>query len=299
MSWRRNLQRLLLQTIFLVYNIGTVFGLTTFYYSQKHKSFVDSELLNRYSKFMCFTFFCLYPISVLAIQDFHSSSGVTDQVRNGVFVATWLICSLILVSQASHAERNCNLYNRAGALFVDITNNQSESFRSDDNFKLNLSAKCVLKTCLLAFGFLLVNISKFHYRIEARLSMLESVLFICLFVPSFIMSLASNRFYVATTFCLYLMMRINNNISELGEGYRGLSEMAGISIFSRQLLRMTAGRISMLAEAHAELHQLFVEFHAMYAKYIVLILGFCFLNVVFEVKRNYSFEIRARSLMLN
>jgi hypothetical protein len=48
----------------LIFRVETVFGLTTFYYSTKHKSFRDSQILNRYCKFMAVVFFVLYPVAL-------------------------------------------------------------------------------------------------------------------------------------------------------------------------------------------------------------------------------------------
>lgn len=281
MTWQRRLQDVLLQIILLVFHTTTVFGLTTFYYSQQHKSFVDSGFLNRYCKFMGLCFFVLYPFSCFSfVVDINEASGVTDRAKHIVFVGSWLLCTLIFANQTSFSSESCELYNRAAALCADITNNQSESSPNDDDFKLHLSAKCVLKTCFLALGFLVVNLAKFlPHAAESDFS----PLLLYLFVPSFVMIFTSNRFHVATTFCLYLMMRINNNIEAAGEGYRGLREMAKVSIFARRALVTTSARINALARSHAALHQLFIDFHAIYANNIVLILGFCFMNVVFEV----------------
>jgi hypothetical protein len=279
MAWRTRVQDVLLRIILLVHGVATVFGLTTFHYSQRHKSFVDSGFLNRYCKFMGLSFFVMYPFSVFSFAvDIHQTSGVTELAKNSVFLGSWLLCTLIFANQTSYASETCELYNRAAALYFDITNNQA-----NDNFKLRLSAKCVFKTCSLALGFLAVNIGKFHHFAGTRFSLLRCVLFPYLFVPSFVMILASNRFYVATTFCLYLMMRINNSIGAAGEGYRGLKELRRISIFSRRALKTTSARINALARSHAALHQLFIDFHAIYANKIVLILGFFFTNLVFEV----------------
>lgn len=289
MTRQERLQRVLLHIVFLSFNVATLFGLSTFYYSETHKSFVDSKFLSRYCKFMGLAFFFLYPSSVLFhLVDLKADSvGVTDLARNSVLIGNWLMCTMICFNQTSYSVESCSLYNQAVALYVDIAGNQCKTFHNDGdiNFKLNLSAKCVLKTCFLAFGFLFVNIGKYCYRIESRMSLFELVLFIYLFVPSFIMILASNRFYVATTFCLYLIMRINNGITAVDEGYRGLSKMRKVSVFSRKinLSRTVADEINISARNYAKLHQLFIDFSAIYVKYILFILGFCFTNIVFEV----------------
>lgn len=285
MTWQKILQNIFVSSIFLIFNIATIFGLTTIYFSEKHKSFVESKFLTRYCKFMGFAFVVLYPVSILTqLVDFEMErEGVTGIVKNSVFVGNWLLCSLIFLNQTFYSTESCKLYNQAGALFLEIVKNQCGTFPDDVNFELSFSAKCVLKTCFLAVGFLFVNIGKFYFRIE-RMTTFEYVLFIYLFVPSFVMILASNRFYVATTFCLYLIMKINNSIKASGEGYRGIREMGKLSVLSKNLSSILVDSISRNAKSYANVHQLFIDFNSIYVKYIVSILGFCFMNVVFEVK---------------
>lgn len=294
MSWKQRLQKVLLQIIFIVFNIGTVFGLTTFYFSKGHKSFVDCKFLSRYCKFMGLAFFVFYPLSVLTllVDVSTESMGITDLARNSVYIGNWLLCTLIFFNQTLYSSESCNLYNQAGVLYSEITKNQYQSFSNDDaNLFANLSAKCVLKTCFLALGFFLINIGKYYFRFESRLSLLEAMLFIYLFIPGFIMVLASNRFYLATTFCLYLIIRINNSIESVGEAHQEINEMRNISEISwRKLSKRTTDKINNLAQNHMNLHKIFFNFNRIYSKYIVFIVGFCFVNVVFEVKMYLQFS---------
>lgn len=287
MKWKERLQQVLLQTIFLLFNVGTVFGLATFYYSEKHKSFVDSKRFNRYCKFIAIGFFVLYPTAVVCIlAEFNiedDEKGITVLIRRSVFLGNWLLCFLILTNYNLSSVESCKLHNKTKALFNDMISTQCQNSDKNIDLRLNFSGKCVFKTCLLAFGFLFVNFSKFEYRLDAYLTLFECVLFVCLFVPSFIMILASNRFYVATTFCLYLIMKINQSLRDVGEGYRGIIEMRKISVVSKNLTKIAASRVSTLAKNYSELHELFVGFNSMYAKNIVFTLGFCVFNVVFEV----------------
>lgn len=280
MTFKANLQIVVLHAIFQIFNIGTVFGLTTFYYSGKHKLFFESKFLRRYSKFIAITFIIFYPMSVLKllINFDDEKSGVTDFARNSVFVGNWLMCTLIYMNHVTSPSIYSNLYNRANAIFIDITSNCCNG-----DSELNLSAKCALKTIILAIGFLFVNIGKFHYRADSRSTIFEKFLFGYLFMPSLLITLTSNRFYVAANFFLYLVTRFNNSVTEMFEGFQGLHNMKGISVLSNQITRLTCERIRKLSINYANLHQLFLDFHKVYEKYIVLILGFSFLNVVFEV----------------
>lgn len=236
---------------------------------------------------MALVFFVFYPIALVTFLDEfkHESKGITDLARNSVFIGNWLLCTLIFVNQTSHSSTSCKVYNRAFVLYVDTVKNQCNSFSIDDT-KLAFTAKCALKTLALLIGFTLMNIGKFKYYFDPSMSPFEIVLFTLLFVPNLLMTMASNRFYVATAFVLYLIVNNNNEIKALDEGFRGVYKMRGISLLSKRLSKLTAARINVLAMIHADLHQLFVDFNMIYAKNIVLILGFCFVNVVFEVGKS-------------
>lgn len=286
MSWKRSLFGVLLRAIIIIHGMGTALGLTTFYYCRRRKSFVDSAKLNRYCKFMGLAFFTLYPIAIVKLLDEgrKHEGGITDFARSTVFIGNWLMLALIYANQTSYSTASCDVYNRAQALLVDIVENQYESFYRDDvELRLSLAAQCVLKTGILATGFVLVNIAKFHYRAALSLSCFEHLLFFVLFVPSIVMSLASNRFHVATTFTLYLVMKSSEGLRAVADGYRGLIAMRRISVDAKNLFRMAADKIDRLSRHRSALHQVFVDFHTMYGKYIVVILGHSFVNVVFEV----------------
>lgn len=276
----------MLRAIIVIHGMGTALGLTTFYYCRRRKSFVDSAKLNRYCKFMGLAFFALYPMAILGLleEGRKGGGGITEFARSIVFFGNWLLSALIYANQTSYSTASCDVYNRAQALLVDMVENQYESFYRDDvALRLSLAAQCVLKTGILATGFVLVNIAKFHYRAAPGLSPLEHLLFFVLFVPSIVMILASNRFHVATTFTLYLVVKSNEDLRAVADGYRGLIAMRRISVNARNLFGMAADRIDRLSRHRSALHQVFVDFHSMYGKYIVVILGHSFVNVVFEV----------------
>ena len=199
-----------------------------------------------------------------------------------VFLCNWLLCTLIVVSHTISSSNSCEMYNRAFALYVDTMKNQCDGLTINDTRFLFI-VKCAMKTSILLIGFAMINYAKFSYLLKENNSFFHFVLFMFLFVPSCIMIMASNRFYVATAFILYLVVKNNNNIRALDEGHQGICQMREISLYSRHLSKIAASRVNVLAVIHANLHQLFVDFNMMYAKYIVLILGFCFVNVVFEV----------------
>lgn len=277
LKWKKSLFGLLLHTSSFLFNLGTALGLTTFYYSKRHKSFVDSKFLHRYSKLMALAFFFTYPLAVgwLIPGIYSEKTSITDLIRNSAFIGNWVICTiLILTNQTAHSSKCCNLYNQAVTLYMEIARNECKPNR-DSNCMLSLFAKCFMKTVILAVGFSIVNIIKFSYNFDKPFSIFGVLMLFFLYIPSFIMILVSNKFYAATTFCLFLIMRINNGISALSDGCRGVAAMGKTST--------TATKVSEAARNYAKLHQLFVDFNSLFSKHILLILGFCFMNVLFEV----------------
>lgn len=285
--WRPQLLRASLNANYFYFNLSTFFGLTTFYFSRKHKRFCDSSFLNKYSTFMAISFFVLYPVAVVVLlKEFgmNSEMGITDITRNSVYIGNWLMCALIFGNQAKHAIESCNLYNQAGALYIDT----AEKSKANVDGKLKYSAKCALKTCILTIGFLHVNLAKFYSRSDDRFSIFECLLFIYLFVPSFIMVLASNRICVATTFCSFLIMEIEGSIKRLSFEFERKVSNRHVLKLSREISAVSAGKLSALSESYARLHRIFVDFNFLYAKCTLFILGICFMNVVFEVSSKSS-----------
>lgn len=285
--WRRQLLRASLNVNYFYFNLSTFFGLTTFYFSRKRKRFCDSSFLNKYCTFVAISFFVLYPVAVVVLLEefgMNAEMGFTDITRNSVYIGNWLMCALIFGNQAKHAIESCNLYNQAGALYIDTA--QKAKARSD--VKLKYSAKCALKTCILTIGFLYVNFVKFYHHIDDHISILECLLFIYLFVPSFIMALASNRIHVATTLCTLLIMDIETSIKRLSSEFERKASNRHVLKLSREMSAVSAGKLSALSESYASLHQIFVDFNFLYAKCTLFILGICFVNVVFEVSEKSS-----------
>ena len=297
MSWKVKLQKSFLRIIFILFNVEAFFVLSTFYYSERHKSFVVSEFLKGYCKFMAFAFFVVYPKAVYTISlnsttEFTLNPGTEGYARISVVLANWAMCTVILANQTS---TSVNLYNQASSVYVDITRNQCETLENVDiDLKLSFSAKCVFKTCFLALAFFIVNIEKYFYGTQNIRSLFATVLFIYLLVPSFVMILASNRFYVAATLSTFLIMKINNSIVAVGEGYKGIIEMGKTSIFSQNLSASVVKKLGEAAGNYTKLHELFDEFNQMYAKNMILILAFCFINLVFEVIRKGIVKMKSR-----
>lgn len=286
MKLKLKLQNLFLLILVLFFNIGTILGLTTFYYSKHRKSFINSKLLNGYCWLFAFLFMVIYPIAFyIMLDDFKKESrSVTDLARNSTYIGNWMLCTIIYFNQTSDTIKSCDVYNRACIMFKKMIKDQHDASPiSDVNFNLNYTFKCILKTSLLTVGFFFINILKFSFRVDGTLTIFEWILLIYLFLPSFIIILSSSRFYVATTYFLYLVMKNNQQIEATIEACRGLMLMS--NIYGDKVYEYAAARLNDSSRHYSQLQQIFVDFNRLYAKYIVLILGFCITNVVFEVRQ--------------
>jgi hypothetical protein len=176
--------------------LGMILGFSTFYYHKQRKSFVNSKLLQIYSKAMAFAFMVLYPLSLYRsfIKQGFLMRTVTDYARLLLVIVYWILTFLIYLNQTSHSTIICELYNRALTLYRCY-----EDMYGSENLT-NLEGpmgKCAIRVFILLGGFLGINFMKNTWSSESWTTFLEYFLFIYLFVPNLTISLASNRFYTS------------------------------------------------------------------------------------------------------
>jgi len=268
MLFKQSIGKFALSAAIVWFNAAAFMGLRTFYYNRKHKSFRDCRLLHIYCRLMGVLFFVLYPISIVVyMEDFKDQKlGVTDYARISTYIGSWLLNTAIIYNQP---KSSCAIYNRAKVLYESVMSNEHAAADNANFNNVNCVTKCLLKTAMLAVGFLIVNIQKFAFRMESKLDPFGWILLTYLFLPNFITTITSHEFYVAATFCLFIVTRNNEQVEAI-DG----------SVSSCQ-----AQRLKISSRNYVELHELFRQFNGVYAKYILCILGFCFFNVVYEVSK--------------
>jgi hypothetical protein len=277
----RQLKKFFIKLLAAVGIFSTLFGFNTFIYSKKTKKFSNSKCLCLFCKFMAVTFFLAYPIALVS-QDYKNfiPKGVSDYARFSLSIVNWLLCTVIYLNQASNAAATCAIYNRA----IDLHQRFDfvpEHVRGDLSF--SLTSKCVVRSSILLLGFLFVNYVKFNHLYRSDDGLFAHVLLLYLFLPNVTVTLASNRFYMASAYCLYLIEVGNENLKSFAVDFEGFGDLKEISLLTRNLPSDISERIRISAANHTLLHQLFMDFNGTMAKYIPLIIAYCISNVIFEV----------------
>lgn len=282
MTFKRKLQNFLLLILVVYANVTTLIGLTPFYYSRKKRMFVENKWLSFYCWLMSWIFFIFYPVSFLyLLPDFHTDyTSVTDYAKNSTYIFNFVFCLIIYFLQLNSASECRDVLNRAIVIFQEIAATQTDEHLS---FNVKIISKCVLRTLLPIIGFFLINIQKYNHRIEPNISAMEFFLMFYLFLPNLIISFSSNRFYVAMTFSLYLLSKNNDQIEAIEEGCKGIQSMGKISVYKLRLYRTVTHSVNIVTKNYASLHQIFIDFNKVYSQNILMILGFCFMNIVYEL----------------
>ena len=282
MTYKRKFQNFLLLVLVLYANVTTLLGLTPFYYSRKHRMFVEHIWLSFYCLIMSWIFFIFYPVSFLyLLPNFQTDyTSVTDYAKNSTYIFNFVFCTIIYFLQLKSASKCKDVLNRAIMIFQEIAATQNDEHLS---FNVKILLKCVLRTLIPLIGFFFVNIQKYYIRMEPNMSIIEFLLMVYLFLPSLIISFSSNRFYVASTFSLYLLSKNNSQIEAIEEGCKGIQSMGKMSVYKLRLYRTVTQSVNIVTKNYASLHQIFIDFNQVYSQNILMILGFCFMNIVYEL----------------
>lgn len=132
-----------------VINIGVVLGFSTFYYSLKHKSFINSEWLLFYSKFMALVFLLAYPIglSFYVFDENFVPISITDYARLCLAISNWIFCLIMYPTQASNSSSTCKIYNQVIALYFRYVS----LYGSDDDYVKDLRISFMMKSVMRSF----------------------------------------------------------------------------------------------------------------------------------------------------
>jgi hypothetical protein len=289
MRIKQRLEKVFLQLLAAVVTVGIIFGFNTFFYSKRHKTFINSKCLYFYCKFMAIVFFLVYPVALVS-QGYKNfiPKGVSDYLHFSVFVSNWLLCTIIYLNQATNSAAICAAYNRAKDVYhrFDVVTGCDAKLKSD--LRYSAVSRCVIRSTVLLFGFIFVNYTKIRHLYDGEVNFLSCILLLYLFFPNVIVTLASNRFYTAAAYFLHLTSVGNENLKSLAVDFSRFCDLREISIFGRSLDAEISRKISISAVNHVALHELFVDFNSMVVKYIPLIIGYCISNVISEVRKPFD-----------
>ena len=249
----RMVKKLLLLFIFIAPKLEKLFGLSEFRYKNKR-----IKVFTLYSRVIVILFIILYPFSCIRTLKFFqtSDSDVTIYARNITFGSNWLLLVFIYANETFNEEYYQG-FESIKPLFRKLIKLQ--------NFKQNLVLLlcCTVKVSVVFVIILKVNFAKYYHNRKPKMTEWERVSMILLFLPFVILSLASNRIYVANTIVKqYLMMYVKDLKSPTTH---------------------KALKIQLFAIKYQNLQEFFTRFNKSNAINFLVILSFYLLNIVYEV----------------
>lgn len=252
----RIVKRTLLLFIFLAPKLEKLFGLSQFSYKNKRVKVLSHLIIT--------SFIILYPFSWIRVLNFSqkNDSSTTMYARNLTFVFNWLLLVFIFANETFDSDYHQRGFGSIERLFRKLIELQSLK----DN--LILLMRCTLKMVVVFWGLLYVSYGKYSFLLKSNISQLDEALIPLLYLPFVVMTLASNRIYVANTVVKHLLA-IDKKILKLSK----LDD---------------AVKIRLGAINYGMIHDFFVEFNKRNAINLLVIVSFCLLNIVYQVKKILS-----------
>lgn len=253
------LKRVIGKWIFIIYNFFEIaFGMSTFYYDSKLKIFKINKTLKIISHAIkCSTIF-LYPISCKRSLIFFdaNSNGTTEYARYLTFALNWLVLVLVYSNEAIHSGESFQLSNQMLKIFNQHRNSASYA----------LVTRSVSKSLFVFSGLLYVNYHKYSFNMRKNLNFSETLLTIYLFAPYVIMVLSSAKIVNTMSYMDHFLHIIRNK-------------------FTSKL----SAEVQNASVAYSNLHNLFTRFNKVNALNFAVVVNFCFVNSVYEVRIYLTF----------
>lgn len=251
-SMDRLVARLLLCYITAAPKIDKLFGLSEFSFRDKR-----IKVLTLSSCAIRFSFIVAYPIScVKTLNFFHrSDSDVTYYARNSTFAFNWLLLLIILGGKTTSSDYQRDIL----SMFRKLIKLQS----LNDNLILLL--RCTLKDAVIFAMLFRVTYGKYSRHASSHLGMWERHLWVFLFLPNVVMTLASNRIYVANAVVKHYLMKIARDLKSTAPN--------------------RAMNINFSAINYRRVHRVFTRFNGNNAINLLAILAYCLFHIVYEVCR--------------
>lgn len=266
-NMHRMVKKLLLLFIFIAPKLEKVFGMSEFRYKNK-----QIKVFTLYSRVIIISFIILYPFSCVTTLSFFQSSAldVTMYARIMTFVFNWLVLVFIYANEAIKVDyyRGLESITRRFCKLIMLQSGK-------DN--LILLSRCTLKVTVVFAALCRANFWKYLRNARPGLSIWEQALMMLLLIPFVIMALASNRIYVVNTVAKHYL-------SMYAEALKSSSSSNAL-------------KIKLCAMNYQCVNIFFDRFNKLNAINLLVILGFCILNIVYEVN-NTDCGLCAKNLKL-
>lgn len=200
----------------------------------------------------------IYPFLCIRILDFagRTDSIVTFYARLLTFVFNWVLIVCIFINESFNSDHHRQSFIQMKTFFRKLIKLQTNK----ENFVLLV--RCTLKLLVILEGLLHTGYNKYMFNVRRDMPIWEkrfSVIVILL--PFVIMALASNRIFVANTTIKLLLIQLMVN-----------------SKAKDQKLK-----IELLSVNYANLHSFFHQFNRLNAVNLIVVIGFCILNIIYQV----------------
>lgn len=246
-------KKALLLFILIVPKMEKVFGLSQFRFQNKRR-----KVFSLSYRIITTSFNIAYPVACIKFLDFFHKNDLktTFYARNLTFTFNWLLLVFILGNEISSTD-SCS-FAEIEKMFRKLIKLQSL------NNNLSLLMRCTLKFSVVFIGLIRINYVKYSRHFVKNLSDWEKApaMFLIL-IPFIILTLTSNRIYVANTLVKYFLMK---NASAL-----------------KSTTRRTAMQMKYCAINYTSLHSFFAAFNKSNSINLLAVLSFCMLNIVYEV----------------
>lgn len=187
-----------------------------------------------------------YPIACSRYLSFFTKrdTRATTYARNLTFAFNWVLLSSIYLNELSF---------RGLAKLMNLINHLIEKQTPKENFIFLL--RCTLKMTILGGVLITLNFNKYMVRKNKNLKPWDECMMFFLLLPFFVMILAANRINIGNTIVKQFLVCYRNETVD--------SKTVG--------------------DQYGRLHDFFVAFNKSNSMNFLTILGFCILNIVYEV----------------
>lgn len=147
-------------------------------------------------------------------------------------------------------------------------------------------------------GFFFINYIKYNQVRNEIESIFHYVLFFYLNIPSYIMALTANRYFIMNTYFLCLLCKVNRQLKLIK---RNVVKYAIVLKMKRNQHQQNfydniGKQLNQLIIFYFDLQNVCLESNQVYGIHVLLIIGFCFYNAVFEVLILINYDAHFRNI---
>lgn len=246
--------KILFLVIKFALDIEKIFGLS--YLTRNSQRTLKFTILSWFIRLLCLI---SYPLCYNRLLNFsyYNDSITTQYARKLTFVFDFLLIACIYANETFNANKHQGWFEQLKVLLSKLI--EQQTFK--ENFTLFIH--CTLKLATTLSILLTISFRMLNANIKRYVPFHERCLIVFLLLPFIVMSLASNRIYVANTIVKRFLLR---KAKEL-----------------RSMTTDGAVKIKLCAINYRYMHMFFDDFNGSNGINLLIIISFCILNIVYKV----------------